>query len=337
MSAASRDKEAPLTAEEAAALQVIGPPSLEKDLIELSGNTKLREAGKNCKVFQQKVDALFESVVNYRKRRDMAIEEVAIKKDQLSKTNEAIARLNRQMKILESDKTHREALATNLERQLGLVNGQFRYLVGGMRESTRRATGGLKATTSKFTSAALASERGYDCGVGSTFSLQRNAGTTKSATNLLQFNQGWSMNPPKEGKYLAERCSLIQGLRGVMEEMTAKGTLTGAEADTLVGIAFEELLAEFDDTPTAERRIVVRNGMIGMYRYNAGEWELTFSYPDFSLQDARSNAICPLGGPSIGLIGTGEPIIKGRRKNKGRGGPQRSGWGVADDDDDDEW
>lgn len=37
------------------------------------------------------------------------------------------------------------------------------------------------------------------------------------------------MNPPKEGKYLAERCSLIQGLRGVMEEMTAKGTLTGAE------------------------------------------------------------------------------------------------------------
>ncbi|KAF4741729.1 hypothetical protein FOZ62_010296, partial [Perkinsus olseni] len=150
---------------------------------------KLREAGKNCKVFQQKVDALFESVVNYRKRRDMAIEEVAIKKDQLSKTNEAIARLNRQMKTLESDKAHREALATNLERQLGLVNGQFRYLVGGMRESTRRATGGLKATTSKFTSAALASERGYDCGVGSTFSLQRNAGTTKSATNLLQFNQ----------------------------------------------------------------------------------------------------------------------------------------------------
>ncbi|EER11076.1 hypothetical protein Pmar_PMAR020055 [Perkinsus marinus ATCC 50983] len=131
------------------------------------------------------------------------------------------------------------------------------------------------------------------------------------------------MNPPKEGKYLAERCSLIQGLRGVMEEMTAKGTLTGAEADTLVNIAFEELLAEFDQTPTAERRIVVRNGMIGLYRYNAGEWELTFSYPDFSMQDARSNAISPLGGPSIGLIGTGEPIIKGRRKNKGRGGPHR--------------
>lgn len=47
-----------------------------------------------------------------------------------------------------------------------------------------------------------------------------------------------------------------------------------------------------------------RDASLVVFRYNAGEWELTFSYPDFSMQDARSNAISPLGGPSIGLIGT---------------------------------
>ncbi|KAF4652410.1 pumilio domain member 4 [Perkinsus chesapeaki] len=299
-----------LTAEEAAELQA-----------------KLRDAGKNCKVFQQKVDALFESVVNYRKRRDIAMENVGIKKTELARTEEAIMRLERQIRALESDKAHREKLAANLDAQLGLVNGHFRHLIGGMRESTRKATGGLKAATSRFTSATLASERGYDCGVGSTLFM----------SSPPSPREGWSMNPPREGKYLAERCSVIQALKGVMEEMTAKGTLTGAEADTLVNLAFEELLAEFDESPTSERRVVVRNGMIGMYRYNAGDWELTFCYPDFSLQDARTNAVSPLGGPNIGMIGTGEPIIKGRRKNKARGGPQRSGWGAADDDDDEDW
>lgn len=93
---------------------------------------------------------------------------MGIKRSQLAKTEEKIARLVRRIKALESDKVHKEELASHLERQLGVVNGEFRDLVSDLRESTRKALGGIKAARSRYTTATLAMERGYDCGVGST-------------------------------------------------------------------------------------------------------------------------------------------------------------------------
>ncbi|CAD7975415.1 unnamed protein product [Amoebophrya sp. A25] len=136
-------------------------------------NKKLREAGKNSTVNQQKVNRLQGTVSAMRGKSAIYEEKIRTLSKQLAEKNAEIAKIQKLHDETESRLEFNTKKANNLRTQLAECSRVFGSTVQLTRTTAQKSAARNKNINGRYTTGEMAALRGYSCGIGSTFSPRR--------------------------------------------------------------------------------------------------------------------------------------------------------------------
>jgi len=131
---------------------------------------KLREAGKNASVNQQKVNRLQKIILDMRGRKAIYEELIRVKKKELVEKNFEILKIAARRDETNSRLDSNIKKADNLRKQLGECSKVFSDAIKLTMKTAGASGYQNKVIQSSYTSAEMASLRGYSCKKGSTHS-----------------------------------------------------------------------------------------------------------------------------------------------------------------------
>merc|ERR1719456_1956253 len=129
---------------------------------------RLKALGRNTGNFQQKVDLLFEMIMNCHKRKEREERNVAIRNKKLEDLDAEYLKMQRAYAQLLEAKNHKEAVAGRLKTTTTMAGNHLKSLVNTVGATKQMALNKNKTTTSTLTTKTLEAQRGYSCKAGST-------------------------------------------------------------------------------------------------------------------------------------------------------------------------
>jgi len=129
---------------------------------------RLKGLGRNTGNFQQKVDLLFEMIMNCHKRKEREERNVAIRNKKLKELDEEYLKMQKAYAQLYTEKERKEAVAARLKTTTTMAGQHLKSLVGTVGATKQMALNKNKTTTSTLTTKTLEAQRGYSCKAGST-------------------------------------------------------------------------------------------------------------------------------------------------------------------------
>jgi len=129
---------------------------------------RLKGLGRNTGNFQQKVDLLFEMIMNCHKRKEREERNVAIRNKKLAELDAEYLKMQKAYAQLVTEKERKEAVAARLKTTTTMAGQHLKSLVGTVGATKQMALNKNKTTTSTLTTKTLEAQRGYSCKAGST-------------------------------------------------------------------------------------------------------------------------------------------------------------------------
>mmetsp|Transcript_10958 Transcript_10958/g.27614 ORF Transcript_10958/g.27614 Transcript_10958/m.27614 type:complete len:159 (-) Transcript_10958:138-614(-) len=129
---------------------------------------KLRKAGQNTKIFQQKVKNLEDMVESFKTKRQHALENIDRKKKELAEKDAKILALQTKLAPVETRLSDNKEKARRLKQQLAEIEASFGQIIAAVGDSKKRTAYMDKEVTTNHVSRELTAQRGYSCKAGST-------------------------------------------------------------------------------------------------------------------------------------------------------------------------